>query len=332
VRRFLPLLALLVLLALTATCSGDDGAASLTATAGGSTTTTTVTSTAAPEPTTPGCGRPVPATDGDDLYRTTIESSGGKRSYMVLIPAGYDPSVPAPIAFVFHGATSNKEQQLAYSAYGPFAADDGALLVLPDALGEPTRWSPFGPAFAGVEGVDDLAFFDDLSAAVKDELCVDPERVLVTGMSSGGFMAAAVACTRSGDIAAAGPVTATMWADVVCGAADPVAYSYFHGTADAAVPFEGGANSPGPVEQTSQDWADQNGCTGEPSEERIGTEVIHRSWTACAASTDLYIVENGGHTWPGAVALGGGFGHTTDDINASEIIWSAFRAAWPDGS
>ena len=309
----------------TTACSGSGDATSTSTTTSVETTTTTT----APVQGSDGCGGSVPDVDDDRLVHSTIESSGGTREYMVYVPEGYDPDEPAPVAFVFHGALSNKEQQLVYSHYPPLADVDGALLVLPDSLGEPTRWSPFGPAFVGVEGVDDLAFFDDLFSAVESELCIDPERVLVTGMSSGGFMAAAVACTRSDRVAAAGPVTATVWAAAACGSAEPVAYAYFHGTDDAVVPFDGGPNSPGPVETTSQDWADQNGCTGEPTDERLGDEVVHRSWSGCDAATDLFIVEGGGHTWPGAVAIGG-YGHTTDDIDASEIIWDVFRSTWPD--
>jgi polyhydroxybutyrate depolymerase len=317
----LPRVLAVVLLLAGAACSGSDDAGSTTTTTEPATTTTSVAGS-------DGCGGSAPEAD-DGLVHATVESSGGTREYMVYLPEGYDPDVPAPVAFVFHGAGSNKEQQLVYSHYQPLADGDDALLVLPDALGEPARWSPLGPAFAGVEGVDDLAFFDDLLAAVEADLCIDPERVLVTGMSSGGFMAGAVACTRSDRVAAAGPVTATVWAEPICATADPVAYAYFHGTDDPIVPFDGGPNSPGPVEQTSQDWADQNGCAGEPTDERIGEDVVHRSWSGCDATTDLYIVEGGGHTWPGAISVG--LGYTTDDIDASEIIWDVFRATWPDG-
>jgi polyhydroxybutyrate depolymerase len=248
---------------------------------------------------------------------------------MVYVPDSYDPATPAPVAYVFHGAGSNKEEQLVYSNYLPYADADGALLVLPDALGDPPRWSPYGRAVAGVEGVNDLTFFDDLSAAVEDDLCVDPSRVLVSGMSSGGFMAASIGCSRSDQVTTVGPVTATIWVEALCGQAEPVPYVYFHGTDDPIVPYDGGPNSSGPVLQTSQAWADQNGCPNPPTDERIGSEVVHRSWAGCVATTDLYTVEGGGHTWPGALGVGR-LGHTTEDIDASEIIWDTFRAAWPN--
>jgi polyhydroxybutyrate depolymerase len=270
----------------------------------------------------------VPEVDAQQLAHASLESSGGTRDYIVYVPDSYDPDVPAPLAYVFHGRGSNKEQQLAYSQFQPYADEDGGLLVLPDALGSPRRWSPLGPQFGGVEGVNDLAFFDDLVAHVESSWCVDPERVLVSGMSSGGFMAGSVACTHSEQVTAAGPVTATVWAEPLCGDAEPVPYAYFHGTADPVVPYEGGLNSAGPVLETSQGWADQNGCEGDPVDERVGDEVVHRHWDGCEASTDLYTVEGGGHTWPGARQ--GGSGHTTQDIDATAIIWDTFQAAWPD--
>jgi polyhydroxybutyrate depolymerase len=276
-----------------------------------------------------GCGGPGPEVGADRLVRSTIESSGGTRELMVYVPESYDPLVPAPLAFVFHGAGSNKEEQLSYSRFAPFADADGALLVLPDALGEPPRWSPLGPAFAGVEGVDDLQFFDDLFGEVVSTYCVDAERVLVSGMSSGGFMSAAIGCTRSDQVAAVGPVTATMWAEVLCGEAGPIAYAYFHGTDDPVVLYEGGGpRGTRPVPETSQDWAEQNGCDPVPTDERIGEDVVHRTWTGCEASTDLYTVEGGGHTWPGSVGIDR-LGGTTDAISATEIIWDVFKATWP---
>jgi polyhydroxybutyrate depolymerase len=233
---------------------------------------------------------------------------------------------------MFHGAGSSKELQLEYSQFGPVAAAGGGLLVLPDAMGEPRRWSPFGPQVFGVVGVDDLAFFDDVLRRVSQEYCIDPRRVLATGMSSGGFMAAAVGCQRSGRVAAVGAVTGTMWVDELCGRAAPVAYAQFHGTADEVVPYDGGLGTGGvtfgPIEVSAQSWGDQNGCSGEPDDQPVGREVVKRTWSGCDASTALFIVREGGHTWPGAV-IASDVGHTTHDVDASTIIWDVFEASWP---
>jgi polyhydroxybutyrate depolymerase len=55
----------------------------------------------------------------------------------------------------------------------------------------------------------------------------------------------------------------------------------------------------------------------------VSDEVVHFSWSGCDASTDFYVIENGGHTWPGSIEVPG-LGHVTSDISATEIIWEAF--------
>jgi polyhydroxybutyrate depolymerase len=280
-----------------------------------------------------GCGADIGAVPANHLLSRTIDSAGGERAYLVYVPSGYDPDTPASVAFTFHGAGSNKEEQLAYSAFGPLADDDGALVVAPDALGRPRRWSPYGggAGAAGVDGVRDLDFFADLLTEVEQDFCVDRSRVWVTGMSSGGFMTATIACEYSDRIAAAAPVTATAWSDTACGGALPMPYAYFHGTADPVVPFLGpvpgpnGEPGPGSAEMSSEQWAAHNGCAPEPEEEHIG-DVLHRWWDGCDAPTALYIVEGGGHTWPGAVDVPR-LGATTHDISATQIIWDLFQAS-----
>lgn len=275
-----------------------------------------------------GCGRPAPTVDAEGRLEATIESSGGLREYLAILPPGYSPDAATPLAFMFHGAGSNKEEQLEYSEFAPVAAEGGAILVLPDAHPDSQRWSPVGPDGSGV---DDLRFFDDLLDRIRADFCVDPERVLASGMSSGGFMASAVGCQRSSRVSAVGAVAATMWVRQLCGEAQPVAYVAFHGTADTVVPYAGGPGpfglTTGAVEESAQGWATQNGCSPKPVDRPVGTEVIHRTWSGCAATTSLFSVQDGGHTWPGAAESP--IGKTTSDVDANTIIWDTFVSSWP---
>jgi polyhydroxybutyrate depolymerase len=288
-------------------------------------------SSAVPNDGTDGCGVDPGEIPENGAIERTMRSSGNERSYLVVVPDGYDPAVPTPVLFAFHGAGSNKEEQLAYSGFAPLAAEDTTLVVVPDALGgDVQRWSPYGVATHGVEGVNDLDFFADLLAEVEASFCVDAARVGATGMSSGGYMTAAVACAYSDRIAAVGPVTATMWAEGACGDAEPMPYVYFHGTADPTVPFLGpvpgpdGEPGPGAAETSAAEWAEHNGCDEDPVDEQIGDDVVHRRWVGCDAPTDLYIVEGGGHTWPGAIDVPR-LGPTTHTISATEIVWDRFQ-------
>ncbi len=277
----------------------------------------------------PGCGRPPPAADAEGRVEASIESSGGRRDYLVILPPGYAADVPTPLAFAFHGASSSKEEHLEYTGFGAVAAEGGALLVLPDAHPDAQRWSPIGPEGSGV---DDLRLFDDLLERVRADFCVDPDRVLVSGMSSGGFMAAAVGCQRSSRVSAVGAVAASMWVRPLCRDAEPVAYVNLHGTDDAIVPYAGGPGpfglTTGAAEESAQGWATQNGCKGEPLDQPVGADVVRRSWDGCAVATSLYIVEGGGHTWPGADTEIDA-GTTTQDVDANVAIWETFVSSWP---
>ena len=99
----------------------------------------------------------------------------------------------------------------------------------------------------------------------------------------------------------------------------------FHGTNDKVVPLEG---LPAPwfdphVSEIMQSWAEHNGCDPAVIEERVGSEVLRYRWAGCDAPVEWYLVEGGGHTWPGA-AEREALGHTTGDISATELIWNFF--------
>jgi polyhydroxybutyrate depolymerase len=54
---------------------------------------------------------------------------------------------------------------------------------------------------------------------------------------------------------------------------------------------------------------------------------VRRTWSGCAKSsaTIHYIIEGGGHTWPGSIPIKS-LGLTTKQIDASSIIWKFFSA------
>ena len=58
-------------------------------------------------------------------------------------------------------------------------------------------------------------------------------------------------------------------------------------------------------------------------EERVSDDVLRYQWNNCDAPVEWYLIEGGGHTWPGAVTMPR-LGHTTTNISASELIWEFF--------
>ena len=60
-----------------------------------------------------------------------------------------------------------------------------------------------------------------------------------------------------------------------------------------------------------------------------GTRVVRQAYKGPRAAVALYTVRGGGHTWPGGRQYLPKFmvGHTSQDINATRVIWDFFKSA-----
>jgi polyhydroxybutyrate depolymerase len=190
----------------------------------------------------------------------------------------------------------------------------------------------------------DIAFFGDLLDLLEAELCVDTERVYSTGMSNGAQMSSLLACRMSDRIAAVAPVAGAEFFETCDGR--PVPVIAFHGSADPIVTYEGGGLNATTianmqywkgdmpeglpvhrgVDAALSAWAAHNGCDPQPVEERVSPDVRRRVWQNCAAPTVLYVIDGGGHAWPGkpVPAFEAQFGPGTTEIDASTLIFEFF--------
>jgi polyhydroxybutyrate depolymerase len=258
-----------------------------------------------------------------------IRSGGHDRNYLLYVPPTYDGRRAAPMVFNFHGYGSSALQQALYTNFQSLSDRDGVILVAPNGQGKPSHFNLLTPP-AG-EG-DDVVFTVDILNQLERQLCVDKQRVYSTGMSNGGGMSLSLACRQSDRFAAFGPVAVLVYAPE-CDRARPVPIAGFAGTADPVVPFNGGRVSCcGNPELGSEPaamaaWASHDGCAATPVEQPVSPTVTLRRWSNCRAGTsvDFYIVQGGGHTWPGAT-FNVGLGGTTDDISATNTIWTFFQA------
>jgi poly(3-hydroxybutyrate) depolymerase len=205
----------------------------------------------------------------------------------------------------------------------------------------------------------DMLYVGDLLDEANRTLCIDERRVYVSGYSNGAFMASAIACVYADRVAAVATVAGIR--DVPgCAPARPVPAVAFHGTADEWVSFTGGLGPsvdalPEPDQQQTRDvaaptesglsipgvaaaWAARNGCGSTPTESRITKDVrVVRYDCAGGADVALYVVEGGGHTWPGSKfsrAIAQFVGPTTLSIDADALLWRFFQpvARQPSGA
>jgi len=216
----------------------------------------------------------------------------------------------------YHGYGRTALDQESYSGLAPLSDREGFILVTPEGGGAPQAWEIVG--VYPNDGTGDVVFTVSLLNRVAGELCVDPHRIYATGISNGGEMAAEVACYLPAAFAAVAPVAGVVFLDDCQN--DPVPIISFHGTLDANVPFDD-------ARPAMADWAAHNGCAGAVAVEQLSANVSRESFAECRGNdVVLYVVEGGGHTWPGANDGAGGVGPTTHEISASEVIWQFFEA------
>jgi len=260
-----------------------------------------------------------------------ITSSGIERLYRLHIPPQYDPTRPTPLVFSVHGFASNAGQQELFSKWSITANQATFIVVYPQGTGFPARWNSGRNSFAEDNGADDVQFFRDMLTTLTRDLCIDPARIYVNGLSNGGGMTNRLACEMADTFAAFG-IVAGAYAPLRngCNPARPVPIMFFHGTADPIVSYTGNARMTlPPVKDWIAEWVTRNGCKTASEALEAKGEVSGARYDGCKgdATVIFYTINGGGHTWPGGNPIPAFIaGKTSMDINATATMWQFFVA------
>lgn len=209
----------------------------------------------------------------------TLDVAGETRTFIVSLPAGYDPNVPYPLVFAWHGAGGDGALAKLYFGIEEAAGGD-AIFVYPDGLD-----------VNGASGWDlmpagrDVAFFDALLAHLTENACVDESRVFSTGHSFGGYMSNTLGCYRGDVLEAIAPVAGGGPFFGAC--TGEVGVWLAHGEADDVVEFQTGVDS-------RDLWLGENGCAGTtmPYE-----PAPCEAYDGCADPV-VWCAHPGAHEWP----------------------------------
>ncbi|WP_417688327.1 alpha/beta hydrolase family esterase [Roseibium sp.] len=153
---------------------------------------------------------------------------------------------------------------------------------------------------------DEFAFFDAVLQDLSMRHGVDPDRTMLTGFSSGGFMTWYLACDRPERFGGYAPIAGAFWQPLPPSCAGPVPYLFHvHGTTDAVVPLEGralggGRWRQGDVFQSFEIWRRQLPADADSRQwvESGATELRCESWTPAIGSLELCL-HDGGHSLRG---------------------------------
>jgi polyhydroxybutyrate depolymerase len=277
--------------------------------------------------------RPTALAPGDHLLELTVDRSS--RSYLVHVPPGFDAKKPTPVVLIYHGAMTTAPIMVGFCGMNKKADSAGFVAVYPNGLMLSfNAWATPSPTGRPPDDVKFTAgILDDLATLMN----VDARRVYATGMSNGAMMCYRLAAELSDRIAAIAPVAGTLCIDKP-NPKRPVPVLHFHGTADTFVPFDG-PNQRTPrfvrmksVDDTVKTWVKLNGCPEEPKVTELpdtandGTTVTRKVYGPGkdGAEVVLYVIKNGGHTWPGQNPVVNFLGKSTGNMVANDLIWEFF--------
>lgn len=276
---------------------------------------------------------------GEDVVRS-LTVDGAKRSYHFHLPKSYDASKSTPVVVILHGAGTNGKIMEMFCGMTKEADKSGFIAVYPNGTGATDIFLTWNagtfPNPNGGKRPDDIAYL----SAVLDDLAqvanVDRKRTYVCGMSNGGMMAFRAAAEMSDRFAAMANVAGTLVLDR-WRPKHPMPALHIHGTADGLVPFQGSDKKKLPFIRfpSANDYVEIcrefNGCDATPKVEKLPMDadkyvVVRKDFGKGknGAEVVFYVIEGGGHTWPGRAAPTV-LGPATQNLNANAVIWDFFR-------
>jgi poly(3-hydroxybutyrate) depolymerase len=235
---------------------------------------------------TAGCGKTPTLRNG--TY--TIQSGGQSRTYILRIPADYQPTLKYRLFVGLHwlnGSAQNVAEGggaagAGWAFYGQQrASNNGAIFIAPQGL---------DAGWANTNGRD-VTLVDDILRVVENDLCVDTTQRFALGWSYGGSMSYALACARPAIFRA---VVAYSGAQLsgCAGGTQPVAYFGIHGTRDSVLGINLGR-------QIRDTFVRVNGCTPQnPPEPANGSgRHITTAYAGCRAGYPVqWAAFDGDHT------------------------------------
>lgn len=286
-------------------------------------------------------GQGEPLGPGD--HRRIITVDDQKRSHRIHVPPKYDPKKPAAVVLALHGAMMDGLMMEMFTGLTKTADDYNFIVVYPNGTGPGgilLTWNAgLFPGELNKVKVDDVKYLRKVLDDVESVLKVDRKRIYATGLSNGGMMCYRLASEMSDRIAAIAPVAGTMAVEKY-EPKRPVSVVHFHGTEDRLVPFKGPEMKKDvpnymkfrSVDDTIAACIKANGCVNKPVEMDLPTKedkikVKRREYGKCKDDAEivLYIIESGGHTWPGRDIAPAFLGLSTRNISANEVMWEFFK-------
>ena len=248
-------------------------------------------------------------------HQLTLDHGGVTRKYRVHAPAGYDPATPVPLVIALHPFPGEGLGMSEMIGLDEKAATENFLVAYPDGINGGFN------AMVCCGTADDIGFLKALTEQLIDGWRVDPDRVYLTGISNGGDLSFRAAVEATGMFAAIGAVSGGFIGPSAAVAdyapKSPVSVITFIGAQDRyAKEFRAGI----------QAWQQRLRCVPVSPAPAAPARTIELTRARCADGSDIdvYVLENMGHSWPGAKT--GMIAAPQAGMVATDAIWEFFAA------
>lgn len=214
-------------------------------------------------------------------------------------------TIPVTLTCIQHGKGGTSDSQRDNSMYYNYAASSNYVIVYPQGVdgGSGSAWQ--GPTYAD-KSVNDVQFVADLLTYLKNNYCINTDRIYASGKSNGGGFVDTLACSDTGDqFAAFAMAAAALYTDTSkesCSKKRAILES--HGDDDNTIPYNGGQGSGGPIPNVGQwvrFWGERNCGTGAPSSRNLQTGY-HIQTFSCNGYSNVvshyHLYSPAAHCWP----------------------------------
>lgn len=273
-------------------------------------------------------------------YSHSLHFGGRDRTYQVHVPPKFVGKGPLPVVLNLHGGSSNAKIHRVQTQMDRTSNLSGFIVVYPEgtaAQGPYFTWNAGSCCGYSVKkNIDDVGFIKALLDELPNQYSVDRNRIYATGMSNGAMMAYRLACEIPDRITAICGVSATQGVDGPM-PTRPVPVMQIHGLLDRNAPFAGGVGENALLKITHRSvrevvswWCTVNRCqmrpTGIVNDKDYTMEHYDPGEGRPGAPVILYILTEGGHTWPGGIDVtpNSGTGKVVA-FNANQTMWEFFR-------
>ncbi|MEO1554834.1 MAG: alpha/beta fold hydrolase [Pseudomonadota bacterium] len=280
------------------------------------------------------------ATARNGLQTVALTHDGRARSYLI---APETVAQGRPVVLVFHGGEGDGTRAALASGIVDDARAQGFAVAFPNSPGQ--QWNDGRETTRS--GIDDVGFTRAVIADLGARYGLNTQRVYVAGISNGGMFVQRLACDAPDLVDAVAVVAAVMPAALSqsCAARQAKPMIFFNGTADRLMPFEGGEIASSRLlgigvggrvlsqAQTRSFWTARNACgtgnVGAPVDRVTDQTTAQLTRYRCAGQADLlfYVLEGGGHNWPGS-SVGGASrlsGTVSREVDATATIIEFFK-------